>query len=94
MYNSHYVLYFHAITGVLIFILSIILMAISNFNNRLKRLALVNMFLILFTGIIGIGFLLIKFNFYSIYAPYIHYLLAIGILSNYAVMLGIFRTLN
>ncbi|SMD31450.1 hypothetical protein SAMN02745355_1391 [Picrophilus oshimae DSM 9789] len=88
-----YFLYIHIFTGILIFLISIVLIKISG-NTRLKRLSYVNMFLILFTGVIGLGFILLKLRFYDIYMPYIHFLIAIGIISNYAVMLGISRTLN
>jgi len=87
-------LYVHIITGTLLFILALILIKPSGINKRLRNLSVVNSGLIVLTGIIGSGFIIFKSSaFYSIYMPYIHFLLAIGIISNYAVMLGIKRTL-
>ncbi|MFG1391109.1 hypothetical protein [Acidiplasma sp. MBA-1] len=87
-------LYVHIITGTLLFILALILIKPSGINKRLRNLSVVNSGLIVLTGIIGSGFIIFKNStFYSIYMPYLHFLLAIGIISNYAVMLGIKRTL-
>ncbi|KPV47063.1 trehalose synthase [Acidiplasma aeolicum] len=87
-------LYVHIITGTLLFILALILIKPSGINKRLRNLSVVNSGLIVLTGIIGSGFIIFKNStFYSTYMPYPHFLLAIGIISNYAVMLGIKRTL-
>ncbi|MEM0133180.1 MAG: trehalose synthase [Acidiplasma sp.] len=87
-------LYVHIITGTLLFILALILIKPSGINKRLRNLSVVNSGLIVLTGIIGSGFIIFKSSaFYSTYMPYLHFLLAIGIISNYAVMLGIKRTL-
>ena len=89
------ILILHISLGVLLFIMSILSYMYTKNITRLAHLAIVNILLIVITGIIGSGFIILKTNsFYSTYIPYLHMLLAIGIISNYAVMLGIKRTIN
>lgn len=62
---------------------------------RLKHLAMVNSSLIVIAILIGIGFIVFKSStLYSTYMPYLEMAIGIGIISNYAVMLGIKRTLG
>jgi len=89
------VLFLHISMGIILFIMSILSYFYTKSIIRLAHLALVNIFLIVITGIIGSGFIIFKANnFYSTYIPYLHMLLAIGIISNYAVMLGVKRTIS
>ncbi len=89
------ILILHISLGVLLFILSVFSYMYTKNIIRLAHLAIVNILLIVITGIIGSGFIILKTNsLYSTYIPYLHMLLAIGIISNYAVMLGIKRTID
>jgi len=89
------ILILHISLGILVFIMSILSYVYTKNVIRLAHLAIVNILLIVITGMIGSGFIIFKTNsFYSTYIPYLHMLLAIGIISNYAVMLGIKRTLD
>ncbi|MGE9810811.1 trehalose synthase [Ferroplasma acidiphilum] len=89
------ILILHISLGVLLFIMSILSYMYTKNIIRLAHLAIVNILLIVITGIIGSGFIILKTNsLYSTYIPYLHMLLAIGIISNYAVMLGIKRTID
>ena len=89
------ILILHVSLGILLFIMSILSYMYTKNIIRLAHLAIVNILLIVITGIIGSGFIILKTNsLYSTYIPYLHMLLAIGIISNYAVMLGIKRTID
>jgi len=89
------ILILHISLGILVFVMSILSYVYTKNIIRLAHLAIVNILLIVITGMIGSGFIIFKTNrFYSTYIPYLHMLLAIGIISNYAVMLGIKRTLD
>lgn len=85
----------HISLGILLFILAIASYTYTKEIKRLKTLAAVNTSLIAITGLIGMGFISLRAStLYTTYAPYLHLALAIGIISNYAVMLGIKRTLD
>lgn len=89
------VLIFHIFTGTLLLIMALFsFVAVKNIS-RLKHLATVNTILITISIITGTGFIIFSSsNVYSEFMPYIQMLLSIGIISNYAVMLGIKRTLD
>ena len=85
----------HISLGILLFILAIASYTYTKEIKRLRTLAAVNTSLIAITGLIGMGFISLRAStLYTTYAPYLHLALAIGIISNYAVMLGIKRTLD
>ena len=85
----------HISLGILLFILAIASYTYTKEIKRLRTLATVNTSLIAITGLIGMGFISLRASIpYTTYVPYLHLALAIGIISNYAVMLGIKRTLD
>ncbi len=89
------VLVIHIFTGLLLLIMAAVSYLMVTNISRLKHLATVNTILIIITILTGTGFIIFKSsNFYSEFMPYIQMLLSIGIISNYAVMLGIKRTLD
>ncbi len=89
------VLVFHIFTGILLLIMAAVSYLMVKNISRLKHLATVNTILIITTILTGTGFIIFKSsNFYGEFMPYIQMLLSIGIISNYAVMLGIKRTLD
>ncbi len=89
------VLVFHIFTGILLLIMAAVSYLMVKSIPRLKHLATVNTVLIIITILTGTGFIIFKSsNFYGEFMPYIQLLLSIGIISNYAVMLGIKRTLD
>ncbi len=89
------VLVFHIFTGILLLIMAAVSYLMVKNISRLKHLATVNTILIIITILTGTGFIIFKSsNFYVEFMPYIQMLLSIGIISNYAVMLGIKRTLD
>ena len=89
------VLVFHIFTGILLLIMAAASYLMVKNISRLKHLATVNTILIITTILTGTGFIIFKSsNFYGEFMPYIQMLLSIGIISNYAVMLGIKRTLD
>ena len=88
-------LFIHISLGLLLFILAVASYIYTKEIKRLRNLAVVNTSLIAITGLIGIDFISLRTSIiYTTYAPYLHLALAIGIISNYAVMLGIKRTLD
>lgn len=92
---SSIILIFHIITGILLLIVAVASITVVSHISRLKHLAMVNTILIVITLITGTGFILFRYsNFYDQYMPYVQMALSIGIISNYAVMLGIKRTLD
>ena len=89
------VLIFHIITGILLLIIAVASIMVVADVARLKHLAIVNAILIVITIITGTGFIIFRSStFYGQFMPYVQMILSIGIISNYAVMLGIKRTLN
>jgi CHASE2 domain-containing sensor protein len=89
------VLIFHIFTGILLLIMAVVVIQIAAGISRLKHLAIVNAMLVIITIITGAGFIIFRYsNSYNEFIPYIEMLLSIGIISNYAVMLGIKRTLD
>ncbi len=92
---SSIILIFHIITGILLLIVAVASITVVSHISRLKHLAMVNTILIVITLITGTGFIIFRYsNFYDQYMPYVQMALSIGIISNYAVMLGIKRTLD
>ncbi|WP_337861106.1 trehalose synthase, partial [Ferroplasma sp.] len=92
---TSYVLILHIFTGIILFGMAIITFIYTKGVRRLKHLATVNASLIVITALLGFGFIVFKSSIiYSTYIPYLEMALAIGIISNYAVMLGIKRTLD
>ncbi|WMT50457.1 MAG: trehalose synthase [Ferroplasma sp.] len=89
------VLVFHVLTAILLLVTGVASFLVVKGILRLRNLASVNIFLIIITIITGSGFIIFKSSdLYGEFMPYIQMLLSIGIISNYAVMLGIKRTLN
>ena len=92
---SSIILIFHIITGILLLIMAVASITVVSHISRLKHLAMVNTTLIMITLITGTGFIIFKSStFYGQFMPYVQMILSIGIISNYAVMLGIKRTLD
>jgi asparagine N-glycosylation enzyme membrane subunit Stt3 len=83
-----------AITGlhsaVALFLLLATLIARQQFKGRsfFRRLLTTNLWLIIANGVIGGVFLINPPYFYILLFPYIHLVLGLGVLSNYAVLIG------
>ncbi|MCL4453240.1 trehalose synthase [Ferroplasma sp.] len=89
------VLIFHVFTAIILLVMAVASFLIVKSVVRLQHLAIVNTVLIIITIITGSGFIIFKSSgLYGEFMPYIQMLLSIGIISNYAVMLGIKRTLD
>jgi hypothetical protein len=89
------ILIFHVFTGILLLVMAATSFSAVKDILRLRHLAAVNTILVIITIITGSGFIIFKSSYaYSEFMPYIQMLLSIGIISNYAVMLGIKRTLD